>query len=90
MKFKEFFIKELRAEDLDLEHPFYQDGSDDRNEVELLCKEIDYSEVPPIEIERLKAIIHELESEGANMIRIVAHVDHQGYIFYGVNIKENA
>lgn len=85
-KFKETLVKEVEIDELDLDFPFYNAGSDDSNEVDL--PDNIWAEVPSMDIDQAIKSLTELKEMGANRIYFYAHTDHHGYIFTGVKLEE--
>lgn len=79
--YKEEFIKAIDRTDLDMGHPFYENGSDERNDIELSS-----IEGSSIEIDEVINILNNLKNSGANRVYIQEDCDHHGYQFYGVKL----
>lgn len=88
MKYKEEFVAQIENINLDLKHPYY-DLEDNPNDVEIPRNQLDYANVPSIEIKELESIINQLKENGADRVYIASHVNHRGYYFYGVKLKQN-
>ena len=88
MKFKETLIGVEYHEELDLKYPFYSDNSNEPNEIDTSEMPDIWSDTVSIDIEDAIKSLQELKKIGANRVYIVAHEDHYGYIFTGVNLKE--
>jgi hypothetical protein len=82
--YAEKFIAQDSLTELDLCFPFYDEDSNESNEV-LLSSKV-HSDVPSLAIDNLITVLNELKEKGAERIYITTHEDHQGYFFYGVNL----
>ena len=82
---EKFVAVEARTE-LDMESPHY-DG-DECNEVMIPQHKLHYAEAPSMDIDDVMSLLNELKDKGANRIYIAQHCDHNGYYFYGVELKE--
>ena len=86
-RYKEKFVKEISRTEIDLDHPFYENGGDDKNEVETI--DCDFVEgVPSIGIDEVINILNDLKNSGADRVYIAEHCDHHGYYFYGVKLNQ--
>lgn len=88
-KFKEILKGQREATELDLQYPFYEnDEADEPNEIEY-SQDMRYdSETPSMEIIEVIKIMMNLQAHGADRVYMVPHSDHNGYYFYGVELKE--
>ena len=85
-KYKEELIDTIKITDIDLESPFYEDNSEEPNEIEY--DENISSDTVSISIEDLRGFLNYLDAKNANRIYINVDTDHHGYQFIGVNFKE--
>ena len=85
-KYKETHVEHVDLCELDLGHPFYENGGEERNEVEttdnILC------EVPAVKIQDLIEILVGLQMKGADYVYIAEHIDHHGYELDAVKLEE--
>lgn len=87
--FVEKFIEEISRTELDLDYPNYDDvKSEERNEVMIPNNKLSFSEAPSIDLDEVISILNNLKEKGANRVYIADHSDHNGYYFYGVQLKE--
>lgn len=86
-KYKEIFLHCEEKTELDLDFPFYTEGSDQRNEVESSGVS-GWAEVPSMSIKELEDVLDKMKSKGANRISIFSHTDHHGYYFYGSKLED--
>jgi hypothetical protein len=85
-KYEQKLVKEINRTELDLEHPFYENGGEERNEVE--TPNFGFSEVPSISIDEVIDILNNLKNSGADRVCIAEHCDHHGYYFYGIKLTQ--
>ena len=81
-RYEEKFIKEISRTEIDLDHPFYENGGDDRNEVKTINLGVS------IEIDEVIGILNDLKNSGADRVYIAEPCDHHGYYFYGVKLNQ--
>jgi len=84
------FVEELIAEksktELDLEFPYY-DGSNP-NKVLIPDSHLAGMELPSMDLNEAILILQSMKVRGANRVYFSASRNHQGYYFYGTQLKE--
>lgn len=85
MKYKEILINEVETEEIWGSEPFYNNETDEANDIDFLNDVWSESSSMPID-EALK-ILTDLKENGAERVYIYAHGDHNNYIFTGVTLK---
>jgi hypothetical protein len=83
----EEFIDETEFSELDLEHPFYNEEEENGNDIKYSNK-VQWQDTVSIKIDTVINHLNSIKKKGADRVYIVAHSDHYGYIFTGVNLKE--
>lgn len=87
-KFKEKLINVNYHEELDFLHPFYNDETEEFNEIDDSEMPSIWSDTVSMDIDEAINTLKQLKEEGANRVYIVAHTDHVGYIYTGVKLEE--
>ena len=90
------YLKEIEESDLDIstvEKILGKDAYEDPGFERLffpLNKDYGYeTETQRISIELLEKTIAKLKKSGANYMEIMHHTDHNGYVFYGIEVRKS-
>jgi len=79
----------IQNTELDLDPPYYTEGSEERNT--FLCDEraFEYGAgQESVDIDYMIEYLKHLKDQGANRVRIAYHSDHRGYYVYGCELIE--
>lgn len=87
-KFRETLLVKVNKTEIDLDFPFYTDGNEGKNDVEIPYEEITFGESPSMDIDEVMQILSDMKDKGSNRVYIADHSDHHGYHFYGVKLTE--
>jgi hypothetical protein len=89
------YLKEIEKSEIDIDtlqkiggKNIFEDGYE--RVIKNLSKEYGWEgESEPISISDLEKVIAKLKKTGANYVEIYPHGDHNGYVFYGLEIRKS-
>lgn len=91
---KKVYLKEIEASDLDLENVDNVLGNNPDGHDYKLLTNINHNQhywaggAQEINIDKLIEILSKLKESGANYVEMLNHVDHHGYVFYGIEMRK--